>query len=417
MSQKFHINSAGDVRVCNATVKPCRFGENDHFTDKNEARREIENRLSSEFGSAQSLSKSKTRSEDKSSSDFTARISKLTKNSKPNNEELQQIGAVIDEELRSRLDFDPFDHELSSDEIQAVQAANRAIFSGLVKNGGDIPTVLTGPFADSLNEAVSILPDSVKASIGKAPIFTKLANKNNRKFDGRHSYGIITQTVKARSQVRDLDIPEDAPDGSFIPVEDSYSLREIEHPRSGIRVWVKNGDSRIVEDRWVGRKPEHARARKVADKAEMFIRGQLVTIDKPVYALYTEEKTVGSEITAKKTSDKNEMHSVLLHEFCHAVQRRSNGLVDEEEATMYDSLAYGERTYDLDYGIIKHRGLPNGYMGHADGDELLPVATEAFFHPSTVNKGFLYGSDRGENADKVRQWVSGLWVSLGSRSL
>jgi hypothetical protein len=54
-------------------------------------------------------------------------------------------------------------------------------------------------------------------------------------------------------------------------------------------------------------------------------------------------------------------------------------------------------------------------MAHSNGRELFTVASEGFFHPSTVDKGFLYGSDRGENADQVRQWITGLWISLSTR--
>lgn len=416
MSQKFHINSAGDVRVCNATTRPCRFGEDEHFTDRNEARKAIEAKLEQENGETKSFSKPKTRLTKNSKSDFRNRIYILTENEKLSNVELQAIGAVIDEELRNRLDFDPFDHELSNDEIKAVQMANREIFSSLVQNGGDIPTVVTGPHAAKLHEAVKILPDNIKAAIGKNPIFTKVVNKSNRKFDGRHSYGQISQIVKARTQVSPGQIPEDAPDGSMIPVEKYHSLQTIGE-YTGIRVWAKNGDSNLVEDRWIGKKPEGARGRKIADQAEVYVQGQIITLNKPVYALYTEEKTVASEILAKKTSDSNEASSVLLHEFCHAVQRRTvaQNSLDEWEDTMYSELAYGEKTFDHDYGIIKYRGFPNGYMAHHDREELLPVATEAFFHPSTVDKGYLYGSDRGENADKVRQWISGLWVALGSK--
>ena len=88
---------------------------------------------------------------------------------------------------------------------------------------------------------------------------------------------------------------------------------------------------------------------------------------------------------------------------------------DESEATMFSELAYGKEVYDSDYDVVKRQGFPNGYMAKNDGEEFLPVASEGFFHPSARDKGFLYGSDRGENADKVRQWVSGLWVSLGNQ--
>lgn len=422
MDQKFHINSSGDVRLCHATTRPCRFGESEHFTDRAEARQAVEARLSEEMSPLASVSKADAGSARKaddskvSNSAFVSRVKELATNEKPTNAELQAIGAAIDDELRSRLDFDPFDHELSSDEIKAVQNANREIFSSLVKNGGDIPTVVTGPLAKHLHEAVRILPDNLKAAIGKSPIFTKAANKNNRTFDGRHRFGQIEQIVQSRDEIAPHHIPEGAPDGALIP-SDKYASRMTIEEYNGFRVWEKNGNSTLVEERWIGDKPKNTRVRKIADQGQVYVDGQLMTLNKPVYAVFTEEKTVGSEISAKKMEDPNERGSVLLHEFSHAVQRRTvaQNFLDESESTMYEELAYGKEVYDSDYDVVKRQGFPNGYMAKNDGEEFLPVASEGFFHPSARDKGFLYGSDRGENADKVRQWVAGLWVSLGNQ--
>ena len=42
MTVKYHVNDNGDVRQCEATTKPCRFSESDHFTDPVEAREHYE---------------------------------------------------------------------------------------------------------------------------------------------------------------------------------------------------------------------------------------------------------------------------------------------------------------------------------------------------------------------------------------
>lgn len=61
MASKFHINSSGDVRVCNATVRPCKFGEEAHFTDRTEARKAVEKKLEQEHGvTAPAIKASKT---------------------------------------------------------------------------------------------------------------------------------------------------------------------------------------------------------------------------------------------------------------------------------------------------------------------------------------------------------------------
>lgn len=356
---------------------------------------------------------SKKKNSDSGSDRFAAKIRQLVTNDTPTPEDLQKIGQAFEKELVSRLDFNAFDHELSNEEILKVQNFNRAIFSSIVTNGGDIPTHTYGPLASQLNDAVKILPDNVKASIGQLPIFTKTIPKGTRSRDGYHKGGNIEMSAIATETIRPDQIPDKAPDGALIPSEKYKSLREIAHPGSGTRVFIKKGNSTVVECQWIGVKPQSKGARKIADSAEVFVQGELVTIPRPVYALKDTQYMPGSEIGAKKAADPNEMNSVMLHEYCHAIQTRSRILKDEEE-TMFYKLA-GVKTYSHDYGEVIHKGFPNEYMAHSNGRELFTVASEGFFHPSTVDKGFLYGSNRGENADQVRQWITGLWISLNAR--
>jgi hypothetical protein len=51
-SGKFHITDSGDVRPCNATKRPCRYGDSDHYTDRTAARNAAEERMASETGLA-----------------------------------------------------------------------------------------------------------------------------------------------------------------------------------------------------------------------------------------------------------------------------------------------------------------------------------------------------------------------------
>lgn len=411
MSQKFHINSAGDVRVCNATLKPCRFGESDHFTDRTEARAEVEKRLSEDLGVTATLTKKKA---PQSNSDhFVSSIIQLASKENPTPEELQEIGQAFEKELSSRIDFNAFDHELTQEEIHRIQNVNWDLFARIAKTGGDIPTKTYGTLTTQLNDAVKILPDNVKASIGDLPIFTKTISKGTRSRDGYHKGGSVEISVNAYETVQADRIPKAAPDGTLIPSEKYKSLREISHPRSGTRVFVKKGDSTVVESQWIGVKPQSKGARKIADSAQVYVQGEIVTIPSPVYALKDIQYMAGSEIGAKKAADPNEMSSVMLHEYCHAIQLRSKILKDEEE-TMFDKLA-GAKTFSHDYGEVIYKGFPNEYMAHSSGRELFTVASEGFFHPSTVDKDFFYGSNRGENADQVRQWVTGLWISLSTR--
>jgi hypothetical protein len=412
MSQKFHINSAGDVRICNATLKSCRFGESDHFTDRTEARKEVENRFSQNLGEIPTVARKTSLKTD--SKDFIHSIKDLASKENPTPEDLQEIGQAFEKEWSSRIGFNAFDHELTNEEILKVQSFNRDLFARIAKTGGDIPTKTYGTLTKQLNDAVKILPDNVKDSIGDLPIFTKTLSKSIRSRDGYHKGGTVEITVNAHETIQPDRIPDDAPDGTLIPSEKYKSLREISHPRSGTRVFVKKGSSTVVESQWIGVKPQSKGARKIADSAQVYVQGEIVTIPSPVYALKDTQYMAGSEIGAKKAADPNEMSSVMLHEYCHAIQTRSKLLRDEEE-TMFDRLA-GEKTYSFDYDEVIYKGFPNEYMAHKSGRELFTVASEAFFHPSTVNKGFLYGSNRGENADQIRQWITGLWISLSARS-
>lgn len=60
MASKFHVNGSGDVRPCNASVRPCRFGEADHFENRSEALAAVEKRLSEEHGSSATATKKST---------------------------------------------------------------------------------------------------------------------------------------------------------------------------------------------------------------------------------------------------------------------------------------------------------------------------------------------------------------------
>lgn len=60
MASKFHINSSGDVRACNATKRPCKFGEEAHFEDRADARKAVEAKLEEEHGSSSSTLKKST---------------------------------------------------------------------------------------------------------------------------------------------------------------------------------------------------------------------------------------------------------------------------------------------------------------------------------------------------------------------
>lgn len=431
-TSKYHINSAGDVRPCNAKKKTCRFGSSDHFTNRDEGIKEVERRLSSENKSnaLTGLKKTPKRNESRVDSNrskdgvlnedtvdskfkkFKEEILSLAAKERPSKDDLILIGEKFDGELQSRLSFNIDSKNLTNEEFAEIQKVNREIFSSLVRNG-DPAKHVEGRFKKQLNEAVAILPNNVKASLDDAPILTKTVSKNNKSRDGYHAIKNLEFRKSATSEINSFNFQDDAPDGSLMPIESMFAS-ELNSSGTSFSAVIKDGDNRTNLKRvWVGQPLQKKGFKKISETSEVYLNGVKHVLDKPMYSTTDSYFIRGSEIGSKIYHDEEEQKSVLLHEYCHAVQQRSN-IVKNEESEMFNSIA-GDKTFDWETHEIVHKGFPNGYMGLRGGQELLPVATEGLFYPGRGDRRFFYGDEQGENAKSVRNWVAGFWLSLSQR--
>lgn len=137
--------------------------------------------------------------------------------------------------------------------------------------------------------------------------------------------------------------------------------------------------------------------------------GRSVVVDKP---LYRASKTVVdrsiNEIRFHEVPwDRDSEKSVLIHEYCHSLQAFGKA---PTERSMFNRIAVkGESRYNPSYSERTYDNFPTEYMGASRGDELLPVATEAWLYPEK-NQG-LYGTGRKESSNDVRDWVAGFWLT------
>lgn len=130
--------------------------------------------------------------------------------------------------------------------------------------------------------------------------------------------------------------------------------------------------------------------------------------------MYTTELAMRTELTMPK-ADTESAKSTIIHEYSHAVQngyyQRMNDTGKEPlDIEMYNKLK-GESFYSNDYNLETHKGFPDDYMGSSER-ELFPMATEGVFNPAATQRGYFYGKDKHENADKIKNWTTGFWLHL-----
>lgn len=421
-ADKFHINSNGDVKECKATVRGCRFGGDvEHFTDHAEAIKVAEQRSKEEapdeFGTItrkpQKFAENKEPTVDEK---FKQLILEKASQRGLTAQGLQDVGAIFESEFERRLSFNPWDHKLSQEELNEIESVNRELFSSLVTNGGDMPAKATGPVSKKLNEAVKILPDNVKSSLKDYPINTKYVHGNTKRHAGLSSMGSFETLVPSIHKIHETNpVPADAPENAIIPIDKYPMVSDIHNPNSAQRMYIKKGDGPEYETRWVGESMGRKGFKKISNTAEVFINGELVTVNKPVYSMADRMYQYGAEISVSRGTPENEQ-SILLHEYCHTVQYISKISPKRQEQEMFEHIAKNKDFSDK-YNVNYYTGFPDDYMGAASKAELLPMATEGLFSASVPTRGFFYGSDRGENAHKVRRWVTGLWLSLANTQI
>lgn len=418
--QKFHINKAGDVKECNANERKCRFGGYvDHFTDHGEALKAAEQRSKEESGDEFGTVTRRIAEVEKVAGIFVdpelkKRIVKLASRKEMTPEQFQEIGAVFEQEFEKQLPFNPWDHELSEEEFDAIKKMNRELYSALVDNGGDMPVKATGPLSDELNNAIKILPNHVKAKIPE--LNTVFLNSNTIKRWGqyRHLKDFYTQEPKDGSYYLGKEEMASAQDDVLLPGHNG-TLENFEKEDFASEVYMKKNGGKKVETFWVGKKPKSQGYKKVANYSKILVNGEMVRINKPLYKVFSTKYQLKSEIAVTQDVPKESlaMERILLHEYCHAVQYSDDFNVNGYELEMFDTVASEKRIKSKVWGS-RYTGFPHRYMGITRNYELFTVASEGLFSPDEDDRNFFYGTQQGKNAKPVRQWITGLWLSLAN---
>lgn len=408
---KFHINSQGVAKPCSANVRACRFGgDSTHFDTIEEAQKVAEKQLNEEFShTPQSLTK-KNKDNDNKYNAISNSIKKAitdTPNFSP--ESLMNVGKIFDNELANRIPFDINNKNLTYDDYEVIEKETHKLVREVMEVDEDLSTEVYGSLAKDLNKATKILPNSIKNgfNLKDIPILAKSNRIDNNSFSGQHQ-GNVSFKVNAVSQGVEVSEYEqekykDLPDQSMYV--DGFSLAsDFEGNNWGKRVKVKSTGSYFYKEKWIGKKSSQC-GKKISDTAELYVNGRLMKLDQPVYEIKDTQFLTGSVIQAQKTDGKNGDESVLLHEYTHMVQMTDSTKAEEK---MFEKLAYDQH-YDKNLDESVFKGFPDEYMGLSNSREVLTRATEGFYKPT--NNGYLYGENKGENADEVRQWVIGYWLS------
>lgn len=430
---KYHINpETGRPNQCTATVRDCKYAVNGelpaHYDTKAEAKQAVEKLLSETHGVTNTLTKKAKRktskpklykNDDVDNSNSVKHIKNMIDNlydnrmqqkfGFPSTDELEEIGKEFDKEVIRRTGIDFYNNVLTDDDVLKIEEENHRLLDGIVDTGGDLVQSVQGSLAKDLNRAVKVLPNSVKESLSSVPIMTKKVRKDNTSFDGQHHIGKFdfTTTDNITKTLYDVDVPVGA-----VHTKNYIAPGDWDSPYYGSAgVMNVSGDDDTYEKVWFGYRLASACGRKIADGFDYYDDRTKTThyVNNPVYALKVKVSRTGSIISTKHTYDKKYNSSVLLHEYTHLVQSKDNST---SEMMMFKKIAGEEKVSNSFYPPLKVRkGFPDEYMGLTNGRELLTRASEGFYYPSASNNHFLYGKDRGENADKVRSWVIGYWIA------
>lgn len=405
---KFHINGNGDVKPCNASKRACRFSDAEHFENKQEAVLYAERKLAEQYSQVSpTVSKNNTQ--------FKKRISEaLEQNKSVSPESLMKIGQVFDNELQNRLPFDIYG-DVSTEDLRTIEQETHKLMSEVMNIGGSLKNDVYGSMGSKLDKAVSVLPNSVKDSLKNTKILAKSIRKDAADRDGMHQGNarfeatVVSQGVELSDFKKSL--VENVPDGG-VYTDSFISEREFNDKYFGTRAYVKNEGSDKYDVVWIG-KPLNNKStgKKLSDTVDVYIGGtsRKTTIQQPMYEVKDSYTLRGSVISAKKINFESDQSGVLLHEYVHLVQQNDYTNAEEE---MFNELRETDAPkYDSGLGESCYEGFPDEYMGLYNGREVLTRASEGLYYPSSHSSQFLYGKNRGKNADKVRQWVAGYWLS------
>lgn len=327
-----------------------------------------------------------------------------------------RLGEVFNSGVAGRLSFDPNtvpSGKLSEKQYGEIRDAVRGLYRELGSSGGVLKNEVSGTakMVKSFNDAISVLPDSVKNSYSDMPVVLKSVPKTAG-FNGKFSTGVV-EVVSCESS---FDVPDFYADdwGSLQPGEFhtlSMSVSDVDfmdEEYSG-RLYRKSEDG-TAEVLWVGDKAPKAKSKKLGeDRVVISSNGYKSDVGLRTISRVSSSVMQNSIIVQAKSDVPD---SVFIHEFAHGVEHFNDG-IDSDSYRMYRKFAdVGESYYDESYGVKSITGLPNAYMGASGGVEFFTKATEGFFCPDSPENGFFYGSDRVASSDEIKNWVTGVWVSL-----
>lgn len=419
---KYHVNSKGDVLPCKAQKRACRFVEEEHFNTLEEGQKYVEEKLAKEYTTTSTLTKrkdAKEKEQPNNNPDTNTIKQKIHKQFFDNTDDrekafapetLMSIGKVVEEELQKRLSFN-INEKLTEDDYKTLEKETHKLMSELTDNGASLSNPLYGSMTKDLNKAVSVLPNSVKKNVENTPIFVKALRKDNSQFDGMHSgnkkFNIYTTDYKEKIGSFEKEDTQNIPHGATY-IKDFMTSSDMNSPYFGIRAKIKDENSDEYKVVWIGYSPSpKTTGKKLSDTSEVYVNGKLTKLDKPTYEYKVGMTKTGSVINVKKIPFENSRNSVLLHEYTHLVQMHDYSGAEEK---MFNNLRESDKPVhaaELDDSVFE--GFPDTYMGLYNGRELLTRATEGLYYPSA--SPYLYSDRQGKNADKVRQWVMGYWLS------
>lgn len=136
--------------------------------------------------------------------------------------------------------------------------------------------------------------------------------------------------------------------------------------------------------------------------------GQTHEVRRPIYEV--QEKTISytAHTVAAKVYPHGVSHSVLLHEFTHAIQSQKGGIPGEVE--LFQELQLSKPIIIKSDKYTHYANMPDDYMASTSGRELFTRTTEALFYGGNADNDFLYKA--GDIEKGFRHWGMGAWAAL-----
>lgn len=136
--------------------------------------------------------------------------------------------------------------------------------------------------------------------------------------------------------------------------------------------------------------------------------GRAHEVKRPLYEV--QEKTISytAHTVAAKVYPHGVSHSVLLHEFTHAIQSQRGGIPGEVE--FFQELQLSKPSVVKSDKYTHYANMPDDYMASTSGRELFTRTTEALFYGGDADNDFLYKPGAIEKS--FRHWGMGTWAAL-----